>query len=101
MYQNHIELYFIGCEKELCALIRKEPLPEGFTCTYTESGQVEAALLGDADLILADVQALGADLLETLISKKHGGHAVSDELGLPVTESGLVLPCGAAGRWTR
>ncbi|MCQ4991373.1 SAM-dependent methyltransferase, partial [[Clostridium] symbiosum] len=23
----------------------------------------------------------------------------SDELGLPVTESGLVLPCGASGRW--
>ena len=39
-------------------------------------------------------------LLETLISKKHGGSTVSDELGLPVTESGLVLPCGAAGRWT-
>ncbi len=39
-------------------------------------------------------------ILETLISKKFGGHTVSDELGLPVTESGLVLPCGAAGRWT-
>ena len=23
----------------------------------------------------------------------------SDELGLPVTESGLALPCGATGRW--
>ena len=22
------------------------------------------------------------------------------ELGLPVTESGLALPCGATGRWT-
>ncbi len=41
-----------------------------------------------------------AYLLETLISGKYGGHAVSDELGLPVTRSGLVLPCGAAGRWT-
>ena len=40
-------------------------------------------------------------ILETLISKKFGGHTVSDELGLPVTESGLVLPCGATGRWTR
>ena len=40
-------------------------------------------------------------ILETLISKKFGGRAVSDELGLPVTQSGLVLPCGAAGRWTR
>ncbi|MEA4933452.1 MAG: class I SAM-dependent methyltransferase [Lawsonibacter sp.] len=40
-------------------------------------------------------------ILETLISKKLGGHTVSDELGLPVTESGLILPCGATGRWTR
>jgi 23S rRNA (cytosine1962-C5)-methyltransferase len=28
-----------------------------------------------------------------------GGHAMSDEIGLPVTSSGLVLPCGAACRW--
>ena len=39
-------------------------------------------------------------ILDTLISKKFGGRTVSDELGLPVTESGLALPCGAAGRWT-
>ena len=39
-------------------------------------------------------------ILETLISKKFGGHTVSDELGLPVTQSGLILPCGATGRWT-
>ena len=39
-------------------------------------------------------------ILETLVSKKFGGHTVSDELGLPVSESGLALPCGAAGRWT-
>lgn len=30
-----------------------------------------------------------------------GGHAVSGEVGLPVKDSGLVLPCGAAGRWSR
>ena len=39
-------------------------------------------------------------ILETLISKKFGGHTVSDELGRPVTQSGLVFPCGATGRWT-
>lgn len=38
-------------------------------------------------------------IMETLISKRHGGHTKSDELGLPVTETGLVLPCGATGRW--
>lgn len=38
-------------------------------------------------------------ILESLVTKKHGGHAVSDELGLPVTATGLNLPCGATGRW--
>ena len=32
--------------------------------------------------------------------KKYGGHVESEEIGLPVTESGLVLPCGASGRWS-
>ena len=39
-------------------------------------------------------------ILETLITRRHGGHTESAELGLPVTETGLALPCGAAGRWT-
>ena len=39
-------------------------------------------------------------LLDSIITPIHGGHTVSDELGLPVTGSGLVLPCGATGRWT-
>jgi len=39
-------------------------------------------------------------LLETLITKQHGGSTDSQELGLPVLESGLILPCGATGRWT-
>ena len=38
-------------------------------------------------------------ILQTVIGGKFGGHTVSDELGLPVTASGLALPCGAAGRW--
>ena len=28
-----------------------------------------------------------------------GGKVTWDELGLPVTETGLALPCGATGRW--
>ncbi len=38
-------------------------------------------------------------MLSTEISPSHGGTVVSDELGLPVTRTGLVLPCGASGRW--
>lgn len=38
-------------------------------------------------------------ILESIVTKKHGGHTESNELGLPVTVNGLALPCGAAGRW--
>jgi len=39
-------------------------------------------------------------LLDSIITPKYGGHTESDELGLP-TANGLVLPCGATGRWTK
>lgn len=35
------------------------------------------------------------------IGNKFGGKVVSDEIGLPVSSTGLVLPCGASGRWFR
>jgi 23S rRNA (cytosine1962-C5)-methyltransferase len=38
-------------------------------------------------------------ILETLVTKRYGGHTESQELGLPVTQTGLALPCGATGRW--
>lgn len=33
--------------------------------------------------------------------KTFDGHVKSQEIGLPVTKNGLVLPCGASGRWQR
>ena len=38
---------------------------------------------------------------ESIFTRKHGGHSESRELGLPVTESGLYLPCGASCRWEK
>ena len=38
---------------------------------------------------------------DSIFSAKYGGHTEPGELGLPVTASGLVLPCGATGRYTR
>ena len=40
-------------------------------------------------------------LTETLVAKKYGGSTQSDELGLPVRDTGLALPCGATCRWTK
>lgn len=43
--------------------------------------------------------AVLAYMLSIEIGKKYGGKVRAEELGLPVTETGLVLPCGASGRW--
>lgn len=40
-------------------------------------------------------------MINTAIVKKFGGHVDAAEIGLPVRESGLILPCGASGRWSR
>ncbi len=40
-------------------------------------------------------------MMNTAIAKRFGGHVEAGEIGLPVSESGLVLPCGASGRWQR
>ena len=40
-------------------------------------------------------------MLGSAIAKKHGGKVSADEVGLPVSASGLVLPCGASGRWEK
>lgn len=39
-------------------------------------------------------------MISTEVVTKFGGSVVSDEIGLPVSKNGLVLPCGAAGRWS-
>lgn len=40
-------------------------------------------------------------ILGSVVPKKLGGTVSADEIGLPVSESGLVLPCGATAVWKR
>lgn len=40
-------------------------------------------------------------MIEIEAGKKFGGHVEAQEIGLPVSSNGLVLPCGASGRWSR
>ena len=40
-------------------------------------------------------------MIHTALVPAFGGRVEADEIGLPVTSNGLILPCGAAGRWTR
>lgn len=39
-------------------------------------------------------------MINTAVVSKFGGHVAADEIGLPVSGNGLVLPCGASGRYT-
>lgn len=40
-------------------------------------------------------------ILGTLVSNRYGGKLTCDEIGLPVTETGMVLPCGASALWLK
>ena len=40
-------------------------------------------------------------MIHTAIVPGFGGQVSADEIGLPVQANGLVLPCGASGRWQR
>ena len=40
-------------------------------------------------------------MIQTVVGKKFGGITQAEEIGLPVTQSGLILPCGASGRWSK
>lgn len=40
-------------------------------------------------------------MINTVIVDQFGGHVETEEIGLPVTSNGLVLPCGASGRWCK
>ena len=39
------------------------------------------------------------NILKTTLEPVYGGKVDSGEVGLPITENGLVLPCGIYGRW--
>nr|WP_297863993.1 class I SAM-dependent methyltransferase [uncultured Acetatifactor sp.] len=64
-------------------------------------------LSGDALFFLINSYTTGLQpavlsyMMHTAIVKPFGGHAEAEEIGLPVELSGLILPCGAAGRWQR
>lgn len=64
-----------------------------------------AQLLSDDPLfflINSYTTGLAPSVLTYMISielKKYNGIVTAEEIGLPVTSTGLVLPCGASGRW--
>lgn len=45
--------------------------------------------------------AVLAYMMNTAITARFGGRVEAGEIGLPVKENGLILPCGASGRYSR
>jgi 23S rRNA (cytosine1962-C5)-methyltransferase len=41
------------------------------------------------------------NMLALSVKRKFGGRITADEVGLPITATGLILPCGAVGRWEK
>lgn len=41
------------------------------------------------------------NMLELTVDKKHKGKIESGEIGLPMEDSKLILPCGIYGRWEK
>ena len=39
------------------------------------------------------------NILKTTLEPIYGGKIEADEIGLPITDNGLILPCGIYGRW--
>ena len=65
-----------------------------------------AGVLSDAPLfVLINSYTTGLSastvgyVADSVFTRKFGGRSESQELGLPVTDSGLALPCGASCRW--
>lgn len=42
-----------------------------------------------------------SNMMNLTVTKKFGGTTQVEEIGLPITASGLILPCGSTGRWMK
>ncbi|MGI6049622.1 MAG: class I SAM-dependent methyltransferase [Acetivibrionales bacterium] len=42
---------------------------------------------------------VSANMLDLSLGRKYGGRIISDEIGLPVENSSIILPCGNSARW--
>jgi len=69
--------------------------------------EVSGVLSDDPAFVIINAYTTGLSpsvltyISESIFTKRFGGRSESQELGLPVTESGLALPCGATCRWER
>ncbi len=74
---------------------------------YSFVDQCKELLYEDSLAVLINSYTAGVSpavmsyILNTTVAKQYGGNAQADEIGLPVTQTGLVLPCGSTAIWTK
>ncbi|MCR4690346.1 MAG: class I SAM-dependent methyltransferase [Lachnospiraceae bacterium] len=74
-------------------------------CVYPLIKAAAGLLSKEADFFLINSYTTGLQpavlsyMLGECIAAKRGGKVQADEIGLPVQRNGLILPCGASGRW--
>ncbi|SNU08255.1 23S rRNA (cytosine1962-C5)-methyltransferase [Lachnospiraceae bacterium] len=74
-------------------------------CIYELIEKTNQILADDAILYLINMYTTGLSpavmsyMVSSIVCKSHGGQVEAEDIGLPVRESGLVLPCGSSCRW--
>ncbi|MCR5212957.1 MAG: class I SAM-dependent methyltransferase [Eubacterium sp.] len=64
-------------------------------------------LADDAILFLINMYTTGLSpavlnyMISSTVIAEHGGRVESSDVGLPVRDTGLILPCGSTARWTK
>ena len=76
-------------------------------CIYELIKKTNQILADDAILYLINMYTTGLSpavmryMVSSIVCKSHGGQVEAEDIGLPVRESGLVLPCGSSCRWSK
>lgn len=76
-------------------------------CIYELIEKTNQILADDAILYLINMYTTGLSpavmsyMVSSIVCKSHGGQVEAEDIGLPVRESGLVLPCGSSCRWSK
>lgn len=75
-------------------------------CVFNLIQLTNQILADDAVLYLVNMYTTGLSpavmnyMISSTVVKDHGGQVESSDVGLPVRDTGLILPCGSAARWT-
>ena len=76
-------------------------------CIYNLIELTNQILADDAVLYLINMYTTGLSpavmnyMVSSTVVRDHGGKVESSDVGLPVRDTGLILPCGSTARWSR